>query len=296
MNKSNFKGYLAWISVCFFWGTTYLAIRIGVADMPPALFAGFRHLTAGIILLPVLLIRGYKLPKLKELLPIAIIGLALLGIANGFVVSAERWVPSGLTCILIATMPFFFVGVEALPPLKKRINIKAGAGLVIGLIGVILIFMGDLQSLFNPGYRLGIFEIFIAIITWTLGSLYSKRNHLSISPLVSASIQMIIAGIALIIFGAVIGESIQFNPGSDSFYALVYLVFFGSIVGYTSYIYALHHLPASLVATYSYVNPVIALLLGWIILNEKLDLMIILSSAVILAGVVLVTRNTKQEH
>jgi drug/metabolite transporter (DMT)-like permease len=173
---------------------------------------------------------------------------------------------------------------------------KVAAGLVLGLIGVVLIFMGDLQSLFNPEYRLGILEIMIATIAWTLGSLYSKRNRLSVSPLMSASVQMIIAGIALIIFGTIAGESIHFSPGSDSFYALVYLIFFGSIVGFTSYIYALHHLPASLVATYSYVNPVIALLLGWLILDEKLDLTIILSSAVILAGVVIVTRNTKQEH
>ncbi|HEX3074977.1 MAG TPA: EamA family transporter, partial [Ignavibacteriales bacterium] len=286
----------AWLSVCFFWGTTYLAIRIGVSDMPPALFAGFRHLTAGIIFFSFLMLRGYKPPKVKELWPIAVVGVALLAIANGLVVSAERWVPSGLTCILIATMPFAFVGIEALPPIKKRINIKIGIGLIIGLVGVVLIFLGDLQSLFNPDYRLGIFEILLGMFAWTLGSLYSKRKNLSVSPLVSASVQMMFAGTLLVVFGYGIGESITFHPGSDSFWALVYLIFFGSIVGYTSYIYALHHLPASLVATYSYVNPVIALILGWLILDEKLDLTIILSSAVILAGVVMVTRNTKQEH
>lgn len=296
MFKENFKGYLAWLSVCFFWGTTYLGIRIGVKDMPPALFAGYRHLTAGIIFFSFLMLRGYKPPKLKELWPIAVVGLALLGIANGLIVSAERWVPSGLTCIIIAALPFIFVGVEALPPARKRINWKVGIGLVIGLLGVVLIFTGDLQSLFNPDYQLGIIEIALGMLAWALGSIYSKTKRLSVSPLVNASVQMLIAGVVLIIFGYGIGEHITFHPGSDSFWALVYLIIFGSIVGYTSYIYALHHLPASLVATYSYVNPVIALFLGWLILDEKLDLTVIVSSAIILAGVIMVTRNTKQEH
>ncbi|MBS3944908.1 MAG: EamA family transporter [Melioribacter sp.] len=290
--NENYKAYLAWISICIIWGTTYLAIRIGVEDIPPVLFAGFRWLIAGPILFLILKSRGMALPKKEDLIPMGIVGLALLGIGNGFVVFAEQSVPSGLTSLLITTVPFWIVGIEAFMPKGVRLNLTVMFGLLLGLVGIILIFGHDLGSLLEPKFFAGVIGLMVAVIGWSAGTIYSKYKKVSVHPLMGASVQMIIAGIFLTIFGLTLGEASSFHFTNDSFIAFVYLIIFGSLIGYASYIYAVAHLPVSLVSTYAYVNPIIALFLGWFVLNEKITTEIFIGATIILFGVALVKKGT----
>jgi drug/metabolite transporter (DMT)-like permease len=138
--KYGIKAYLAWITICIVWGTTYLAIRIGVTDLPPMLFAGLRWIIAGVLMTILLNLRHYKLPGLKDLKHLAIVGILLLGIANGLVVVAEQWLPSGLTALILSTLPFWVVGMEYFLPNRPKINLFIIAGLFLGTTGVVFIF------------------------------------------------------------------------------------------------------------------------------------------------------------
>ena len=288
MDKPNIRAYVAWIAICIIWGTTYLYIRIGVETIPPMLFAGFRWLIAGIIFVTILRVSGKQLPKKEDLIHIAIIGIALLGFGNGLVVVGEQWIESGLAALLITTVPFWMVGVESFLPKGPKLNWMVISGLIIGSLGVGLIFGGDLKYIFETKYLIGVLSILGAVVSWSLGSVYSKYKKVSVHPLMSASVQMLIVGSLQILLGAVLGEFSGLHYTDSGLGSLAYLIVFGSIFGYGSYIYAIEHLPLSLVSTYAYVNPIIALVLGWIFLNEQLNIFILLASVVIIAGVVLV--------
>ena len=219
-------------------------------------------------------------------------GLALLGFANGLVVWAEQWIPSGLTALLLTTVPFFMVGLESLLPKGPKLNATILTGLLMGLAGVCLIFGEDIKYLADPNNLLGVLALLGAVFFWSLGSLYSKYVKVDVHPLMGASVQMLIAGIFLSVIGISIGELPRLSFEINGLLSLAYLIIFGSFVGYASYIYALAKLPLSLVSTFAYINPVIALFLGWIILDEKLNFQIAIAAAVIIAGVVMVKKGT----
>ena len=288
MDRPNLKAYLAWIAICIIWGTTYLFIRIGVESIPPMLFAGFRWLIAGIILITILRLSSKQFPKKEDFIHIAIIGIALLGFGNGLVVVGEQWIESGLAALLITTVPFWMVGVESFLPKGPKLNWMVITGLIIGSLGVGVIFGGDLKYIFETKYLIGVLSILGAVVSWSLGSVYSKYKKVSVHPLMSASVQMLIVGSLQIILGTFLGEFSGLHFTQSGVISLAYLIVMGSIFGYGSYIYAIEHLPLSLVSTYAYVNPIIALVLGWIFLNEQLNIFILLASIVIIAGVVLV--------
>ena len=292
MLTENTKAIIAWLNVCVLWGTTYLVIRIGVGHMPPMLFAGIRWVIAGTIFITVLKWRGKSLPKANEIVHLAVVGLALLGCANGLVVWAEQWIPSGLTALLLTTVPFFMVGLESLLPKGPKLNATILTGLVMGLAGVCLIFGKDIKYLSDPDNLIGVFALLGAVFFWSLGSLYSKYVKVDVHPLMGASVQMLIAGIFLSVIGISIGELPRLSFEINGLLSLGYLIIFGSFVGYASYIYALAKLPLSLVSTFAYINPVIALFLGWIILDEKLNFQIAIAAAVIIAGIVMVKKGT----
>lgn len=294
MDNRNIKAYSAWIAVCIIWGTTYLAIRVGVANLPPMLFAGLRWITAGAILISYLKIKGEKFPGRKEILPIAIVGIALLGFGNGLVVIGEQWVNSGLTALLITTTPFWMVGIQAVFYKDLEINFKTIAGLILGLAGVTLIFGGRFEELLNGSYLIGAASIMGAVIAWAAGSVYSKHNEISVHPMMSAALQMLIAGFIQTILGFILGEASAVEFTAAGLLSFAYLAMVGSIFGYGSYIYAIAHLPLPLVSTYAYINPVIAVFLGWLILNERLDFIIIISALIIIAGVILVKQGSQK--
>ncbi|TSA30668.1 MAG: multidrug DMT transporter permease [Ignavibacteriales bacterium] len=292
--EKNTRAYIALFSIYIIWGTTYLAIRIGVANLPPFLFTGLRFIAAGPLLLIILLLRKYKLPNKNDLFHLSISGLLLLGGGTGLVVFAEQWVPSGLTALLITTVPFWVVGINAIIPQGKKINSTVFLGLLLGLVGVGIIFGEDFVRLFDSAYLRGVIGLMFAVVLWSVGTLYSKYKKISVHPLMSAAMQMIIAGVIITTLGLILGEGSRLHFTNSSFYSYLYLVIVGSLAGYSSYVYAVAHLPVSLVATYAYVNPIIALFLGWLVLDEKISLWVILAAVVILIGVTLVKKGSEK--
>jgi drug/metabolite transporter (DMT)-like permease len=292
MLSENTQAIIAWLNVCVIWGTTYLVIRIGVGHLPPMLFAGIRWIIAGAIFIVFLRWRGRPLPKANEIVHLAVVGLALIGFGNGLVVFAEQWIPSGLAALLITTVPFFMVGIESFLPKGPRLNATIITGLAMGFLGAFLIFGEDIRYLADPDNLKGVLGLLGAVFFWSAGSLYSKYVKLNVHPLMGASVEMLIAGLVLSGIGISIGELPRLNFEINGLLSLAYLVIIGSLVGYTSYIYVIDKLPLSLVSTYAYINPVIALFLGWLILDEKLNLQIAIAAAVIIAGVFIVKRGT----
>ncbi len=290
MKRSEMLAYAAWISICIVWGTTYLAIRIGVQELPPMLFAGLRWLAAALIFLFILFLRSKKIPPRKEIIHNAIVGTLLLGIGNGFVVIGEQWIPSGLTSLIITTLPFWMVAFDSMLPSGGKLNSKIISGMALGFIGVLLILWQDLGNLSDTSYLGGMLIITLGVISWTGGSVFTKYNKNKGNPFTGACIQMLTAGFLQTIIGASLGEFAVIHFTTNGVLALLYLIFFGSFLGYAAYIYAIDHLPVSLVSTYAFINPVIALLLGWLVLNEDLNLKIIAAAAVILGGVLLVKK------
>jgi len=293
--EKNFKAYIAWITICILWGTTYLAIKVGVNNLPPFLFAGFRWIIAGPIFLGILLLKGYKLPDKKDYKHIAIVGIALIGWGNVLVVIAEQWLPSGIAAILATTLPFWIVGGESILPQGPKLNILIFSGLFLGLCGVVIIFWNDLGNLIGNNLLFGIIALLLAEIGWVFGTIYSKYKTINSSPLVSASLQMIIAGSLQVIIGLSLGELPRFIFNQNSLLAFGYLTFFVSIIGFGSYVYAIKHLPLTLVSTYTYINPIIALFLGWLILNEELNINTIIGAVIIIIAVALVKRGNKSK-
>jgi drug/metabolite transporter (DMT)-like permease len=285
--------YGAWAAVCFFWGTTYLAIRVGLETLPPMLFAGLRFLTAGTLLFVFMFFaRRARLPKGREWLNHTIIGLMLLGVGNGMVVVAEQWVPSGPAALLVATSPFWVVGLERILRNGERVGRLAIVGLLIGFAGLALLIAPNLfGTTLNGKYLLGALAIQVACLSWSAGSVYSKHHQSDLPPLMAASIQMLIAGIAMSVIGVTIGDLKTIHFSGRSLSALAYLIVFGSIVAYGSYTYAIQKLPLSLVSMYSYINPVIAVILGWAVLSESLGWRVVTAMAIILAGVSLVKKS-----
>jgi len=286
--KEKITAYAAWGAVCLFWGTTYLAIRIGVRTIPPGLFGGLRFLTAGLLFLAYLKWRGHAFPRGRELLDMAVVGIALLAISNGLVIWAEQWVPSGIAALLVATLPFWMAGFEAVLPEGEGLTLRKVIGIVIGFSGVAILFLPEIKTSFDMAYLKGILAMLFAPLCWAAGSVYSKSRPAKSHPLMGASVEMIVAGLVLLMVGGVSGELERFSFDVAGLAATVYLIVFGSIVGYGSFVYALAKLPATKVSMYAYVNPVIAVLLGWLILSERMDWSVILATGVVLLGVVLV--------
>ncbi|HEV2913904.1 MAG TPA: EamA family transporter [Pyrinomonadaceae bacterium] len=282
--------YCALAAVFFFWGTTYLAIRVGLETLPPTLLAGMRFLTAGTILF--LFMRGWRkerLPVGREWLDQALVGLMLLGVGNGLVVWAEVWIPSGMAALLVATSPFWVVGFERLRSDGERVRLRALVGMLVGFGGlVLLVAPGLFGETLSMGYLLGMAAIQVACASWSGGSVYTKHHRTRVAPLMGASLQMLFAGLAMTLLGTALGEWRGLYFSERSLAALAYLTVFGSIVAYGSYTYAVQKLPLSVVSTYSYVNPVIAVLLGWLVLAEPLGWRMIAAMLIILGGVALV--------
>jgi drug/metabolite transporter (DMT)-like permease len=235
------------------------------------------------------------LPRGREWFDLGLVGLMLLGIGTGVVVWAEQWVPSGLAALLVATSPFWVALLEKLRPQGERTGKRAILGMVIGFGGLVLLVAPDLlQTDLQGPYLFGLIALQIGCASWSGGSIYAKQHPTAVSPLVGASIQMLFAGVALTLVGTLLGEWPRVHFNARSFGAFLYLMVFGSIVAYGSYLYALQKLPLSLVSTYSYINPVIAVLLGWLLLAEPLGWRVVIGASVILAGVALVKTNPKK--
>ncbi|HUW63218.1 MAG TPA: EamA family transporter [Spirochaetia bacterium] len=285
-NRLNYA-YISYGTVCLVWGSTYLAIRIGVAGLPPALFAGLRFLAAGFLLFLINRWRGEKtFHDWAAVRTRIVVGILLLFAGNGLVVWAEEWVSSGTAALLVATVPLFMAVMDALTPGgKKKTSLLSWMGLAVGFAGVAL-----LTGQPHAGARdeRAVAGLLLASFFWAAGSVYAHRREMTGSILGGAAVEMLAGGAALSLVGLLTGEAPLFHPNPQGWEALAYLVVFGSLLGYTSYAYALQHLPAARVATYAYVNPVVAVILGSLVLHEAFTARVGLAAAVILGGVVMV--------
>jgi drug/metabolite transporter (DMT)-like permease len=289
--KAPRRAYAAWVTVCLVWGTTYLAIRIALESIPPLLMAGFRWVAAGAALLAALRLRGERLPPLRTWGTLVVLGILLLGFGNGGVVWAEQTVPSGLTAVLVAASPFWMVGAEALMPDGERLTVVRFAGLLVGFGGIVALVWPSLA----PGpaghaFLVGVASTQIACLGWALGSTYAKRHARASNVLTAAACQMLTGGLFLMGAASLRREwlALAFTPRTAG--ALAYLIVFGAVAGFSAYAYALKHLPVTTVSLYAYVNPVIAVVLGTLLLDEPFAPRTALAATVVLVGVALVGR------
>lgn len=286
-----FLAVLALAAVCLIWGTTYLALRIGVTDFPPFIFSAMRQLLAGGILLGVMLTIGKaKFPTWNIVINQAIAGFFMFTMGNGLVGWAEVHVSSGLAAIISSMVPIWIILLNMQVSSEERPNFPIVAGLLIGLSGIIMIFGQHLNEFSNPAYQWGIGAMFVANIAWAIGSVWIKKKNQDSNLFVNAALQMLFGGIFMLPFSLALDNYEQFQFTPAIIYALSYLVLIGSIVAYICFTYAIKHLPMTLVSLYAYINPLVAVLLGWIILNEKFTLTIFIAMLITVAGVYLVNR------
>lgn len=265
------------------WGSTYFVIRIGVESWPPLMMAGVRFLAAGILLMAFLLLRGHKLPSLRPLLNGALIGLLLLAVGNGMVTVAEHQnVPSGIAAVVVATVPLFTLCFSRLFGIKTRK--LEWVGIAIGLAGIIMLNSGGNLS----GNPWGAIMILIGSISWAFGSVYGSRITLPVG-MMAGAIEMLAAGVVLLIASMIAGEKMTAVPSLSGFLAVGYLTLFGSIIAINAYMYLIRNVSPALATSYAYVNPVVAVLLGTGLGGETLSKIEWLALGVIVFAVVLVT-------
>ena len=284
------KLYLSLFCVGFFWGTTFLGIRIAVETIPPFLVAGIRNFISGSIIFIYLLFQK-KLEKvnINQFFRALILSLLMIVLANGLTTYAEKYITSGLAS-LISTLSPFCVLVLNLILGHEKLSIKTVAGILLGMFGIFLIYQSNLADLLIPEYRHGIFAILLAILAWAFGTIITKKGSAnSLTMLMNICVQMIIAGVILTSFQFYITPKISTENWSlHSVLAMIYLALFGSVVGYVAFSYLISQLPSTKVTVLSYVNVVVALFLGWLILDEVITSRIFLAAILIIGGVVIV--------
>ena len=281
------RALVAYLIVCVFWGSTYLAIKIGVGELPPFLFAGLRFLAAGVLLLGGALALGDRLPRrLADWRTQAIVGVLLLAGGNAFVVWAEQYTSSGVASIFVVTVALWMAFFDAIiPGGSGDLNWRVVMGLAIGFLGTALLVGATPQEILHADLR-GPLALTTASASWSLGSVYGKRHKTETSPYIGAGIQMIAGGSVIALVGSGLGEWSRWHLTSRGAEAIAYLVVFGSILGYTAYTYALRHASPTIVGTYAYVNPVIAVLLGWLLLDEVITPRTVIAMVLIFGAVV----------
>jgi drug/metabolite transporter (DMT)-like permease len=278
--------YLALITVCIVWGTTYLAITVALETIPVLLVAGLRWMAAGVMLSGVMLATGRSLPGPKLWAPLALLGFLMNIVGNGFVVYAQQFVASGLTAVLIATTPFWSALLERLLPDGERFSKRSLIGLALGFSGIVVLVWPEMTTGGANGrsFIIGVIAIQLACIGWVIGTSFAKRHELGDNPFRSAALQMVFSGIMLLGAATAHGDwaNLSFTPRTLA--AMVYLSIAGSLVAYSAYIYAIQHLPLQLVSLYAYINPMIAVALGTLLLSEPLSARIIVAAILVFAG------------
>jgi len=288
------RALTAYLLVCIFWGSTYLAIRIGVRDLPPMLFAGVRFLIAGVLLALIVVTTGDRLPRsLRDWRIQGITGVLLLMGGNAVVVWAEQFVESGPASVFIAAMPLWAAFFDAVVPGGTTVfTRRVGVGLALGFLGSALLAGVTPGEILSADFK-GPIALTLAGASWAIGTIYSKRNKTNSTPFAASAMQMLVGGTVIIGLGLMLGEGPAWRFETRPMLALGYLVIFGSIVGYTAYAYALRHASATLVGTYAYVNPVVAVLLGWLILREAITIRTIGAMVLILGAVLMIQLGAK---
>ena len=296
--QQRFNIAVAFGLVYVLWGSTYLAMRIAVRDLPPFVAGGTRYLISGPIMLLVCALLGRKIRiTRRDLARLSVIGILLLSMGNIGVLWAEEYVPSNLAALIVALVPIWVVILEAWVFRAGRMSPQGLFGLILGIGGLVVLLWPRIAAGTHLGRQelLGCAILAAASFAWALGSIFSHRFTLTVDVFASAAWQMTIAGLVNTAVAFTAGQFLKAHWSLPALGAIGYLVVFGSWIGYTAYIYLLEHVPTPKVATYAYVNPIVALILGWLILREPVDIFMLVGTAIIIASVALVnTSKLKQ--
>jgi drug/metabolite transporter (DMT)-like permease len=292
-SKNSWLAYTALAVVCVLWGTTFLGIRIGVMDIPPFLFAALRLSIAGLLL--TLIVRygmKVKFPSKNVILVQAIAGFLLFTLGNGLIGVAELYISSGITAIVCAMIPIWVTLINLGTSDDERPTLPVFLGLAIGLSGIVLMFGDNVNDFSNPGYVWSIVLIFVANMGWSFGSVWIKRKNAGTNnnTFMNAGLQMLFGGLFLSIGSLIFDDYSTLRWTSSALWALGYLIIFGSIIAFACFSYALKKLPVTIVSLYAYINPIVAVLLGTLILGEKFNLRIAVAMLVTVAGIYIVNK------
>lgn len=291
MKRDFALAYVALAAVCLIWGTTYLALRIAVLHFPPFLFTALRQTMAGILIIGFMMaLNKTAWPSKEHILRQAIAGFFMITLGNGLVAWAEMYIPSGVAAIICSLMPVLVILINITIHREEKPNLSILLGVVLGLLGIVIIFSEHIGEFSKIVYLAGILFTFVAVIAWAAGSIWLKKKNTNSNVFLNAGLQMLFGGLWLYPLSLLFDDYTKISWTAEAVYPFIYLVLFGSVVAYISYSYALRKLPMTIVSLYAYINPLVAVLLGWLILDEKLNGRIGIAFLITIAGIYLVNR------
>jgi drug/metabolite transporter (DMT)-like permease len=298
LRPRRWKTLLAFAIIYFVWGSTFLAIRVGVREVPPFLLAGMRFFAAGIVLYLWMRARGTASPTPYQWASAALLALLIFVLDYGLLFWAEQRVPSGIAAVMMATIPAFMALAEILILRTQRLTVRLGVALLIGLAGVAVLVSSSVSFGDAPIDTRGAIALVVASIGWSLASALTRKLPLPESKVMSSGSQMLVGGILLTVTAAMLGEFRDFHVAAVSpraWLALVYLIVAGSIIGFTAYVWLLHHESPTKVGTYAYVNPVVAVLVGYFLGGEAIGTRTVLGTLLVLVSVIVITTTPKKQ-
>jgi drug/metabolite transporter (DMT)-like permease len=295
MKRESNRAYIALGLVSFFWGTTYIASRIGAQHMPGLFVSGVRQFSSGLILVSFFLARGYSMPAWDTLKKISLQGILLLAVANGLLTWSLEYISSGLAAIIAALVPLFITIFTLWLSSCTKVTRWMIIGMLIGFGGVLTIFYDYLGQLHSKSFVFGVALALLSTLSWSFGTVYTSKQKLSTDILFAVGLQMLIAGVVILIVCGLTGKYVNLaDTGQASWLALAYLIVFGSLLAYSAYVFAISKLPPAQVSIYAYINPIVAVALGWLLLQEKMNANMALGTAITLSGVWLVNKEFKK--
>jgi drug/metabolite transporter (DMT)-like permease len=292
IHRPTWKTLLAFGIIYFVWGSTFLGIRVGVREVPPLILAAMRFSVAGLVLFGWVLARGERAPSAREWRSASVLGMVIFVFDYGLLFWAEQRVPSGIAAVMLATIPAFMALSEIIFLRTQRLTIRLALALLIGLGGVGVLMSHSLNVGGAPIDKVGAMALIFASISWSIASVLARKLPLPSSKVMSSGAQMLAGGIFLAIVAGALGEFRNFHPSAVSrgaWLALLYLIVAGSIIGFTAYVWLIHHESPTKVGTYAYVNPIVAVLVGYFLGGEALSTRTILGTLLVLISVVVIT-------
>jgi drug/metabolite transporter (DMT)-like permease len=296
LHPRRWKTLLAFAVIYFVWGSTFFAIRVGVHEVPPLIFAAMRFFTAGIVLYVWMRVQGTASPTRREWISITLLASMIFVVDYGFVFWAEQRVPSGIAAVMLATIPAFTALAEILILRTQKLTVRLGIALLVGLAGVAVLVSRSVGFGDAPVETAGAIGLVIASVNWSVASVLTRKLQLPASKVMSSGAQMLAGGILLTATATAFGEFRNFHPqviSTGAWLALVYLIIAGSIIGFTAYVWLLHHESPTKVGTYAYVNPVVAVLVGYFLGGEALGPRTIVGTLLVLVSVLVITTTPK---
>ncbi len=295
MKKDLSKAYIALAIVSFFWGTTYIAAKIGAQHIPGLFLAGIRQLLSGAVLVSFFLLKGHKIPEWDVLKKIVLQAIFLLCISNGLMTWSVEYISGGLAAVIAALVPLFIALFTMWFSKCTKITKLMLAGLVIGFAGVVVIFYNYIGQLQNKSFLFGVTLATVGTLSWAFGTVYTSKQKPPINILFNVGLQMLIAGMIMLAVCGITGKYVNlYTAGTDSLMALLYLIVFGSLIAYSAYVFMISKLPPTQVSVYAYINPVVAVICGWLLLSEKMNINILLGIGITLSGIWLVNKEAKK--